>query len=271
MISLLSSSAPAQVGGNPRLTTDPPIVELALTLEFRPLMAPTVVDLADLHREFAPEYPTIQHAPRLPPTSSLQPGTTQLEMLTGVELPRLWFTSADLRDLVQFQSDRVSQNWRRIGPFSERLEYPGYASVRRRFAESVSRVERWSAQKGFGPLAVHLAELSYVNAIPVGLPGGPQRISDVLRFYKPVQSSPLTGFQVTFTEDTPDGVGTVQTFCTAVSTPEGTPALHVQHIGRITMTAGPVRNALAGLDVLHDAIHLVFERTVVPEVAQVTR
>lgn len=252
------------------MQSDPPIIELVLSLSFEPIHGPTILDLADLYRNhFQQDYPTFQHAPLLPPLSLHGPAQARLEMMTGLEVPRLWFVSEDTRDLVQIQSDRVSQNWRRIEPQGVSFEYPGYKVVRQRFFDSLDRTRRWAQLNGLASLALQVAELSYVNAIPMTREGAVARLSDVLSFYRGASEPvPVVGFQTGWLELIPDLNGSVHVGTTFQALPDGQPAVALTLDGRLDVGGLGLDDALARFDVLHDKIHEIFDRVVAPEIAQ---
>jgi len=248
---------------------DPPIVELALTLTFTELAGPTVVDLANLYSAFQGQYPTIQHQPQLAPMNAV-PGPAVVQVSpVGVEVPRLWFISHDTRDLVQFQPDRVSQNWRRIGPFSDRIEYPGYEAVRSRFVEAFLRVEAWARERGVPSLSLATAELVYVNAFPLRRADDEIRLSEVISFYKPPVPARIFNLHMNWFEAVPEiEGGRVIVAFSPGQLPDGPQALNLTMTGRCAVRGMDVTEALARLDVLHDNIHTIFARVLTPEITE---
>lgn len=190
-------------------------------------------------------------------------------MMTGLEVPRLWFVSEDTRDLVQIQLDRVSQNWRRIEPFDVSVEYPGYRAIRERFAQSFTALAAWTERFGISALPLQVAELSYVNAIPMPRSGELARLSDVLAFYKgadqPVQ---VAGFQTAWIEPNPQWRGAVQVNAGIQPLPDGQPAVALTLDGRADVAGSSLDEALQRFDLMHDKIHEVFDRVVNPDLVQ---
>src|SRR3972149_399129 len=109
--------------------TDPPVVEVALSIQFDSIAKLHVPQLGLLWQDFRERFPvTEEHAPLgtaierfgAPATGTVQ---ARLEMLTSPPLPRCWFLNTDGSELIQVQQDRFVHNWGKVG---EGGRYPRY-------------------------------------------------------------------------------------------------------------------------------------------------
>jgi hypothetical protein len=90
-----------------RMSGNPPISELGLTIVFRPIDGLTVLDLASVFEVFSGDFPVLQQVPVVPhiPLAGDIP-TIQFNQFgmgaVGAPLPRLWIVALDSKTLVQF-------------------------------------------------------------------------------------------------------------------------------------------------------------------------
>lgn len=142
-----------------RAEPSPPVIEVALAIEFGRIQELGPVALARLASEWATEYPVMREVPGLPPTN-LNPGVESFQIVSGSIPSRIWLLSSDGNDLLQVQQDRIIVNWRRL---DSDLAYPGHQTllntIRLRWNELV---ERLSALKLPTPTPT-LVEWTYVN------------------------------------------------------------------------------------------------------------
>src|SRR4051812_28021302 len=107
----------------------PPVIEVAVGVEFFPVEELDTVQLVRLHDVWRDRYPLIQLQPEVA-------SGPQLPIVFGGVLPvRLWSQSENQESLIQVQADRLIVNWRR---FAENREYPRYGTLRAEFQA------RWS-------------------------------------------------------------------------------------------------------------------------------
>jgi uncharacterized protein (TIGR04255 family) len=147
---------------------DPPVVEVATSVQFDPLAKLNVPLLGLLWQRFRSAYPTVEQQPPLPPVverlgvRSSMP-SFRIEPI-GALPPRLWFTNAKGDELIQVQNDRFIRNWRRI-PGQEN-PYPRYLeSVRPRFLDDYGRFLQFLLDEGVSAPNVNQCELTYINHI----------------------------------------------------------------------------------------------------------
>jgi uncharacterized protein (TIGR04255 family) len=156
----------------------PPVVEVAVGIEFLPIDELNTVELIRLHDTWKDDFPSIRLQPEVPSANRL---ASQLPSYfeAGVQPVRLWSLTADENLLVQVQADRLVVNWRRMAGDAA---YPRYETLRRDF------VRRWAqlnehleliAAPDVRPL---VADVTYVNVINYDADADP---ATVLNFLQP--------------------------------------------------------------------------------------
>jgi uncharacterized protein (TIGR04255 family) len=181
----------ARVEG-PKLSVDfrdPPLVEVALGVQFKPLLGLRAIELGVLRDRWREEYPTIQEQPPLPPTVETEPLSAPVVQITvGPALQsRLWFLSEDETELVQLQHDRLNVNWRRL---SQDQTYPHYPAVRDRFVQRFRDLASIVSERHLGELLISQVELNYINVVPRALERL-GRIDELLAHWQPLTSHHL--------------------------------------------------------------------------------
>jgi uncharacterized protein (TIGR04255 family) len=112
-------------------------------------------------------YPNIEEHPKFPPVFETfglptpQPGP-QITFSTGVEALRYWFVSADSKELLQVQSDRLVHNWRRQQP---EAPYPRYETQRENFASELALFRKFLIDGKRGDIELNQCEVTYINHI----------------------------------------------------------------------------------------------------------
>jgi uncharacterized protein (TIGR04255 family) len=145
---------------------DPPVVEVAVGVQFRPLFPMRGLALAGLRDQWLYQYPRIEEQPALPPTVEGSPPLMPRLQFNVVPLPptRQWFLNELGTELVQVQPDRLLVNWRTSeGP----AEYPRYGHMRETFVNRFNDLARFVAEEALGDLEITQAELTYINVIEV--------------------------------------------------------------------------------------------------------
>lgn len=141
----------------------PPVVEVVLGVQFRPLFGLRPIELAPLREQWRESHPLVQEQPPLPPAAEQAgSGLPTVQFVVGPALQsRTWFLSDDQSSLIQLQHDRLTVNWRQTAD----VPYPRYPSVRQAFEERAEDVSRFVADRGIGELVVTQAEVTYINAV----------------------------------------------------------------------------------------------------------
>jgi uncharacterized protein (TIGR04255 family) len=163
---------------------DPPVVEVALSAQFRIIPNLRGLALAPLYERWRDQYPRVEEQPPLPSiVEGNVPGGPVFQLKVGAPPVRYWFLSDDGTDLVQLQQDRLSVNWREQGSGKP---YPRYPAMRRVFAERFGDLGVFVAEESLGTVQVTQLELSYVNAVTID-PGDIGKLERILTTW---QASP---------------------------------------------------------------------------------
>ncbi|MGA7088652.1 MAG: TIGR04255 family protein [Candidatus Dormiibacterota bacterium] len=143
----------------------PPVSEVVLGIEFRPLFSLRPIELAGLRESWREAYPLVQEQPPLPSHIETPQGGQSVQFTIGpAPMTRLWFMSPDLSELVQIQQDRLSVNWRKA---ADDAKYPEYPALRRAFKRRLADLTAFVAARQIGAVAVTQVEVAYRNAIAV--------------------------------------------------------------------------------------------------------
>lgn len=151
----------------------PPVVEVALSLQFRPLELLRSPHFGLLWPAFrARGYSGIEDHGELEPTfedfdSKPTPrvGVRMQTFNDAPPLPRVWFLNAAQNELVQLQRDRFIVNWRQG---AEAESYPRYGSIRNRFLSDFAALVEFLKSEKLGEIMPTQCELTYVNHMPAG-------------------------------------------------------------------------------------------------------
>src|SRR5689334_9418139 len=97
--------------------TRPPVVEVAIGVQFDPPIALTSAQLGRIWTIYRERFPKTQDQPPLPSVveSADMRGaqTSRLRLLGTPPLPRCWFLNESESELVQIQDDKFIRNWRK--------------------------------------------------------------------------------------------------------------------------------------------------------------
>lgn len=169
----------------------PPVVEVVLGVQFRPLYGLRPIEMAELREQWRADYPLVQEQPPLPgQVESPRAGPPQVQIVVGPALQtRIWFLNEPQTELVQLQHDRLTVNWRQT---RSDAAYPRYPLVRRIFERRFGDLQTFVAQHGLGGLSVVQTEVTYINAVePEDGADGLGRLDRVLRNWQPPTSNHL--------------------------------------------------------------------------------
>lgn len=159
----------------------PPVVEVALGVQFRILPALRGLTLAPLRERWRNRYPRLEEQLPLPSTvEGSLPGGPVVQLNVGLPSMRYWFLTNDGSELVQIQQDRLSVNWREGSLGSP---YPRYPAMRQTFAKRLRDLMTFVAEEDLGVIRVNQVELNYVNAVSVE-PGETGKLGRVLSTWR---------------------------------------------------------------------------------------
>jgi uncharacterized protein (TIGR04255 family) len=164
----------------------PPLAEVAIGVQFRPLTSLRAVHLGVLWERWREDYPILEEQPPLEPTFE-QKGPifgSQVQLSFGPPpMMRHWFLNDDGSRLLQVQRDRLVLNWRRIDSLDP---YPRYEALRDTLLSRLSEFTRFIREFDLGSVEITQSEINYINAIEVG--NGlkkPGQVELILNSWKP--------------------------------------------------------------------------------------
>jgi len=158
------AGVPAAVAISPSFT-DPPLLEVALAVEFAPLAEFGATVMADLARQWSDRYPHVQEHPPLPPNMAVGFPSPTAGMIVSMGAPqiRLWLLTEPGDRLVQLQRDRLIVNWRSA---STKGSYPRYwDSLRPEFETDFERLRAFLRERSLSLPRAISTEVTYVNAL----------------------------------------------------------------------------------------------------------
>jgi uncharacterized protein (TIGR04255 family) len=148
----------------------PPVVEVLLSLQFSVIEGFRTVHAGLLwERKFRAEFPFTSDQPALSPqfeTFGRKDPTSRIQIRASqvAPLPRLWFMKEPEHptEVVQFQTDRFTHNWRRVDQ-----PYPRYERIRDRFLDELLSVREFLREEKLDDVRPTQCEIAYVNLIPL--------------------------------------------------------------------------------------------------------
>src|SRR5262245_53751366 len=162
----------------------PPVVEVALGLQFDPPIGLTSAVLGRIWELYKSRFPRTEDQPPLPSVLEAAdvraPQPTRLRLMGVPPLPRCWFLNASQSELIQIQDDKFIRNWRKTG---EADQYPRYERIRDAFKADYKVFADFVVGSGLGSLQPTQCEVTYVNHIKVGGSWGHGAIEHVLRMW----------------------------------------------------------------------------------------
>ncbi|MBO9710586.1 MAG: TIGR04255 family protein [Caulobacter sp.] len=233
-----------------------------MSIQSQTSFAMNVLDAGSLHQVLKEHYPIFQ---QVAPMSRLDLAAPEASLsLHEYNLPRLWFLSSDLKELFQFQEDRLSQNWRRFGPNDTAAEYPGYEAVKSAFQENIQRVLDWSNREALGQFSPDVAELFYENAVPIE----GRRLSEILMFFQPGRQVAVAGLKMAWAEVLTTMAGAIHVHCGITQMPDGEPAVHVRLVARFVVQDLTKDAVFGRFDEVHSTIHSLLPYIFTPQVLE---
>ena len=147
----------------------PPLDEVVLGVQFAPVPGYLSIHAGEVWDLFRGEFPLVQEQPPIAPAFETfglpQPGKISFEFMSAPPHSRFWFLSKDKEELIQFQSDRLLHNWRKIG--NKTNEYPRFESIIIKFEQEILTLENYFKKFNSSKLNINQCEISYVNKINI--------------------------------------------------------------------------------------------------------
>ena len=145
---------------------NPPLTEVAISVQFDPLPALQAPQVGLLWSRFRDRFPnTEQHTPLDPYIESFErpvKSKIQFEISNVPPVPRCWFLNPDGSELIQVQLNRFTRNWRKV---EKEDEYPRYAYVREQFKKDLTTFCEFLEKENLGTFRPNQCEVSYINNI----------------------------------------------------------------------------------------------------------
>jgi len=145
---------------------NPPVVEVALSVQFEPLDRLNAATLGLYWSQLRTSFPNAEQQPPLEPIverfglpESISP-SLRIELSDATNVPRLWLVNRDKSELLQLQRDRFTHNWRKnIQP------YPHYPSLRESFISRYQSFVDFLDREDIGAIRPNQCEVIYINHI----------------------------------------------------------------------------------------------------------
>ncbi len=149
----------------------PPLVEVALSVQFEELKRLEVAHFGVLWEQFRRKFPRTERHEGLDsvvedfqPLRVPKPGI-RFQTSDRPPVPRVWFLNDRGTELIQVQRTRFVHNWRK-GSTDEK--YPRYEKIRREFLKNLRAFRGFLAEQDLGDLVPNQCEVTYVNHIISG-------------------------------------------------------------------------------------------------------
>lgn len=157
------------VPGRPSYLPDfenPPLAEVVIGVVMQPLHTMTAAHHGLYWRAIRDQFPLTSDQPGLEPAYETEQGPQApvLGLRLGPPPLRSFFTSEDQETLIQLQSDRFFNNWRK----GRNARYPHFDELAAAFHERWSGFQDFVRGEGLGALTVEQVEVTYVNVVETG-------------------------------------------------------------------------------------------------------
>ena len=163
----------------------PPLNEMAVGVQFMPCRDYNSLMAADVWNLFREDYPTTQEQPPTQPNFELFGPVQQPINFGFIQEPifnRYFFVSEQEDEIIQFQSDKLFHNWRRIDNKMNVHVYPRFDEIYRKYIAEIGLLDQFFQKRQGYPIIINQAEVTYVNQIDVSSNRNP---SHWLRYIKP--------------------------------------------------------------------------------------
>lgn len=219
----------------------PPVVEVALGVQFVPLLAFGSKHVALLWERWRAEFPIWEEQAPLQPVTEWFGVTGQPSLNFRFDfgalppLRRALFFSEDRRELRQVQADRFARNWTKTGDPYPRYDDSDAGSVptkglRTRFREDLQQFHDFVNEQGLGEFIPTQCEITYVNHIPATGELGARDMAELLSQWN-------GNFSDTFLQP-PESIEISSHFVLEDS--------NKKNVGRLHVTAAPARDQTTG-------------------------
>lgn len=140
---------------------EPPVVEVALAIQFQSAIGYRSLDLAKFVEHWSEDLPKVLEKPPLAPMAVEFSGpAVELRVSEETETPRLWLMDEEEGRLLQLQQDRLVVNWRKL---PRDTPYPRYESNRSFLVTAWERLAAVLHDLGRRVPEPSICEVQYVN------------------------------------------------------------------------------------------------------------
>jgi uncharacterized protein (TIGR04255 family) len=154
---------------------NPPVVEVALAVQFERLGGFRYTHFGLLWHRFAQAFPLVEDHPpiqTLVETFGVRESPRIGIQLVSGDMPpavRSWFLTEPRNELLQIQPDKLVHNWRKVGSgVHEGTDYPRYEHIRKQFEDELAIFCEFVNDFQLGNFWPNQCEITYINHI---LPG----------------------------------------------------------------------------------------------------
>lgn len=148
----------------------PPVVEVALGVQFLPLAGLTSGHLGRFWAELGDEWPTARNGVLIPDAhesfGKAPPGWPtglSVQFTDGSETGRIQVANKTADRMVQLQPTRLHYNWRKV-----EAAYPHYDDVAEGFFSAWERLRDFAGRYDLGAVVANQWELTYIDLVPKG-------------------------------------------------------------------------------------------------------
>jgi uncharacterized protein (TIGR04255 family) len=166
--------------------TSPPLNEVVIGVQFTPATGYQQVRITEVWSLYSKDFPSVQERAPLQPTFEtfgLSRAGRREPALVVSNMPdhfRYWFITEDGSELIQFQSDRLLHNWRKVG--DGKNEYPHFEALIEKFEKELQALEAYFASLSPQSLKITQCEISYINHIDIESSKSAQDWLNFIRF-----------------------------------------------------------------------------------------
>ncbi|MFC7290702.1 TIGR04255 family protein [Hirschia litorea] len=145
----------------------PPLNEVVVGVQYEPVPSYRGIDAFKVWNIFKEEYPEVQEKPELPPSFETfgKPENAAFKFQFGNKhpQPRYWFVGKNENDLLQYQSDRLIHNWRKIE--HKDTEYPRFEYMIEKYSNELKLLDNFYMSEYGAPMYYTQADITYINHI----------------------------------------------------------------------------------------------------------
>lgn len=138
---------------------NPPVIEVACGLIFHKIEKFKIPHLGQFWNEIKDDFPHCDHA-----TPLVEINNENVDSVTGLPLPRVWFISEGRDQLIQIQNGRFHFNWRKI---NESETYLSFENINNLFKGLSDKFSRFLDNQKLHPFDIYQCELVYINHVPI--------------------------------------------------------------------------------------------------------